>query len=92
MRTIVRFSLDHDYGSELRNMLAPILEGSGLVRTGTGTYEGSISASDLGKALAAAWAAVAYHTGSGRSGRLDHFWMYSDNSTLQIDPVVLSSA
>ena len=81
MRTIIRFSLDGDYGSALRNKLAPLLEAQGFVRgTKTATYEhGSIGASDLAQVLGDFWSTVAKHKGK---GSLDHFWLYTDEEEI----------
>jgi hypothetical protein len=42
MRTIIRFSLNNDHGSRLRNSLYVVLHDIGLELTGTATYEGDV--------------------------------------------------
>jgi hypothetical protein len=74
--TIIRFSLNDDARSRLRNQLAPILEGIGLRRISTGTYDGDIREADLRLALSQFWQKMAAYTGR---AHLDHFWMYTDN-------------
>ena len=76
MRTIIRFSLNYDRGSALRNALNPILTGIGLRLVSTGTYDGNVAEADLRNALAQFWSRMANHRGR---AELDHFWMYTDN-------------
>ncbi len=79
MRVIIRFSLDKDKGSKLRNKLQGILKQSGIKWRGqvTGTYENlDISAIDLASALGDFWAEVNQMP---PPTHLDHFWMYTDN-------------
>ena len=78
MRVIIRFSLNNDQGSALRNTLKPILESGGILWTGanTGTYEGEdIAESDLRNVLARFWSTLHGYMGN---AHLDHFWMYVD--------------
>lgn len=78
MRVIIRFSLNNDANSQLRNVLKPILERNGIRWTGntTGTYEGSnVTEADLRNALRQFWNALARYTGN---AQVDHFWMYVD--------------
>jgi hypothetical protein len=78
-RVIIRLSLNNDQGSALRNMLAPILEGAGLVRGAkTATYEGELDADELRDMLRRFWNTVHSYTGP---AHLDHFWMYADRET-----------
>jgi hypothetical protein len=52
MRVIIRFSLNNDRGSALRNALAEVLEGRGLVRqSNTATYEGDLSEAAIRNAM-----------------------------------------
>jgi hypothetical protein len=81
MRVIIRFSLNRDTNSKLRNDLKAILEKHGIVWSGaaghtkTATYEGEgISESDLQKAVLAFWKRVQALS----SAHIDHFWMYTD--------------
>jgi hypothetical protein len=79
MRVIIRFSLNNDTGSKLRNVLKPILESKGIRWTGatTGTYEGTrVDELDLRDALRRFWNRVGNYMGP---GRVDHFWMYVDS-------------
>jgi hypothetical protein len=77
MRAILRFSIDNERTSALRNALAKILVSAGFVLSGkTATYEhANISEADMAKALNDFWARAANHGGS---GTVDHFWMYTD--------------
>ena len=86
MRAIIRFSIDRENNSALRNKLAPILEGTGFQRgENTATYEHqNISQQSLGAALNQFWTTANAHEGP---GRIDHFWMYSDRNPLdELDP------
>ena len=76
MRVVIRFSLNKDHGSALRNTLLPILEQRGIAWTGktTGTYEGYADESDIRLAMTAFWKAVE----ASEAGVVDHFWMYVD--------------
>ena len=76
MRAIVRISLNDDTGSALRNQFAPILEGVGLTRISTATWEGDVDEGDLRRAMSRFWNTLANHTGP---AHLDHFWMYVDS-------------
>ena len=77
MRVIIRFSLNRDRKSELRNALKPVLETHGILWTGktTGTYEGDVTETQIRKAVQSFW-----HTAATYQGRahVDHFWMYAD--------------
>jgi hypothetical protein len=78
VRVIVRFSLNNDQASALRNILFLILENGGITRTGvnTGTYEGEdIDEADLRNVLAQFWNTLSGYMGN---AHLDHFWMYVD--------------
>lgn len=81
MRAIIRFSVDGEANSALRNKLANWLIGKGFVRAGnTATYEHQhIAKADLAKVLGDFWRKANSHQGP---GRLDHFWMYSDRTAL----------
>ena len=77
MRVIIRFSLNRDTGSKMRNALKPVLEKYGIKWTGrkTGTYEGRyIDEADIQKALREFWV-KAQNLGT---AHIDHFWMYAD--------------
>jgi hypothetical protein len=82
MRTIIRFSLNNDPGSGLRNALAGILEGAGLVRTiKTATYEGDLTEDEIRDALRKFWNVADGYT----PAYVDHFWMYADQTDAQQD-------
>jgi hypothetical protein len=86
MRAIIRFSVDYEINSALRNKLTPILETAGFQRgENTATYEHqNISQGNLGGALQNFWSTANAHGGP---GRIDHFWMYSDRNPLDdLDP------
>ncbi len=76
MRVVIRFSLNKDHGSALRNTLKAILEQRNIIWTGktTGTYEGYADEADVRLALTAFWKAVELS----QNGVVDHFWMYTD--------------
>lgn len=75
MRVIIRFSLNNDAGSGLRNSLAPVLEGAGLVRSSkTATYEGDLNEGEIQKILGKFWSIAHAYT----PAYIDHFWMYVD--------------
>jgi hypothetical protein len=78
MRVVIRFSLNRDPRSALRNALKAVLEAQGIMWTGrsTATYEGNIPGASIRIALSRFWRVVNSH--SVRKARLDHFWMYSD--------------
>lgn len=77
MRVILRFSLNRDTGSALRNALKDILEQHDIWWTGrmTATYEGNVPIGTVRNAMRAFWNCAAHHPGP---GEVDHFWMYSD--------------
>jgi hypothetical protein len=76
MRTIIRFSIDAEHNSKLRNQLGKILDDNGLaLKSTTGTYEGKPSAKKLARGLKDFWDKADSYKGS---GSVDHFWMYSD--------------
>ena len=77
MRTIIRFSVDGEVNSALRNKLSGRLTRAGFVRLpNTATYEhANIDEGDLATAIAGFLRAANNHAGA---GRLDHFWLYSD--------------
>ncbi len=81
MRTIVRFSVDNESNSALRNKLTNVLVRAGFDRgKNTATYEHiHIDQLALAKVLHEFWKRANSHPGT---GRLDHFWMYSDRSDI----------
>ena len=79
MDVIIRFSLDGDRSSKLRNKLKDVLKSGNIDwdSSTTATYRGSnISSVDLAKTLANFWTAV---NADKRRVSFDHFWMYCDN-------------
>jgi hypothetical protein len=81
VRAILRFSVDNEQNSALRNRLSNRLVQAGFVRNAnTATYEAThISAANLAAVLQAFWNDAHGHAGP---GRIDHFWMYSDRTAL----------
>lgn len=77
MRTIIRFSVDNEKTGALRNKLNGVLTSNGFVLTRrTATYEhANITQTTLSNVMSSFWGAAVTHKGT---GRLDHFWMYSD--------------
>ena len=78
MRAIIRFSIDNEHNSALRNKLQAALRKHGFSnKKNTATYMGKgpkTDANTLKNALYAFWEKV-YKNGK-KPGRLDHFWMY----------------
>jgi hypothetical protein len=85
MRVIIRFSVDNEANSALRNKLSGVLTRAGLARSAnTATYEAlHMSQTSISKMLGEFWKRANSHGGP---GRLDHFWMYSDKS--DIDDII----
>jgi hypothetical protein len=76
-RVIVRFSLNNDQKSTVRNEIQAILSSAGIVNTGTGTWEAAAAdetkvASQLSELLARLASA------GGQGVGLDHVWIYID--------------
>ena len=83
MDVIIRFSLDGDRGSRLRNKLKQVLANGNINwdSSTTATYRGwQISPADLSNTLSLFWDEV--HSDK-RKVSFDHFWMYSDNPSQQ---------
>lgn len=78
MRVIIRFSLNRDPGSALRNALKAVLESQDIIWTGrsTATYEGYVSEAKIRRALSLFWRTAANHPVA--TTKVDHFWMYAD--------------
>lgn len=85
MRTILRFSVDNEANSALRNRLSGRLTAAGFVRNAnTATYETQhITPAALATVLELFWNDAQNHAGP---GRIDHFWMYSDRT--QLDDII----
>jgi len=77
MRVIIRFSVDGEKNSALRNKINTVLNNAGFrLRKHTATYEHkNLQTIDLGRLLRAVWNKAYHHQGP---GQIDHFWMYSD--------------
>jgi hypothetical protein len=81
-RIIIRFSLDYDENSAVRNQVEQILDVAGITRTATGTWESAAAApAIISKQLAQVMgilqnpqqiAGVQHYT------HLDHIWIYID--------------
>lgn len=80
MRSIIRFSVDGEANSQLRNRLAKILTDAGYALNPhvTATYEtGDISAANLASTMQRFWADANNPPAPGV--KVDHVWMYADN-------------
>ena len=77
MRVIIRFSVDHESNSALRNKLNGVLTGEGFTkRSNTATYQHrNLQTLDVSRVLRKFWNKAHQHSGP---GQVDHFWMYSD--------------
>jgi hypothetical protein len=75
-RVIVRFSLNNDAGSRVRNAVAPLLEQAGIENTATGTWEAEAATpADVARQLGAVMAMFA---NVAPPTALDHAWIYVD--------------
>ena len=81
MRTIIRFSIDNENNSVLRNNLANRLTQADFQRNdNTATYEHqNVTKAELAALLNDFWTRTHQHQGP---GRVDHFWMNSDRTAL----------
>jgi hypothetical protein len=91
VRVIIRFTINSDTGSVLRNTLRGVLQGFGFVRTGPSLYDATaITSQQLGTALTAFWGLINNPpVGTDPLARLNHFWMYADGPytpTSQLPP------
>jgi len=80
MRSIIRFSVDGESNSQLRNRLAKILTDAGYVLNPhvTATYEiADISEANLSVTMQAFWREANNPPAPGV--KVDHVWMYADN-------------
>lgn len=84
-RVVLRFSLDYDRNSSVRNHIAPLLEQCGIRRTRTGTWESRDSHADpataskqLARVLKVLSAPQSWVGSAGPHAELDHFWLYMD--------------
>lgn len=91
VEVIIRFSIDNERNSALRNKLNTKLEGHGFskLQSRTATYlNSSISDLDLSNAMSDFWSEVHGHKGT---GTIDHFWMYADQELSTEDREKISS-
>lgn len=82
-RVLIRFSLDYDSHSSVRNAIVPVLRQCGIVRTKTGTWQSEDkhcsptgAAKQLGKLLGMLKNPQAKINGAGPNAKLDHIWFY----------------
>lgn len=81
-RAIIRFSLDYDIGSKVRNAIAPVLESAGITRTATGTWESTHATPSEAAAQVSSMLGIMANpqqvTGVEHYTRMDHVWIYMD--------------
>lgn len=86
-RVIVRFSLNQDTASAIRNAIANRLTASGIMNTKTGTWESqAMTLIDAAECLNSALHILALPTtvsGSDPEFHLDHLWIYIDKAASQ---------
>jgi hypothetical protein len=82
-RVLIRFSLDYDSRSSVRNAIVPVLTQCGIVRTKTGTWQSedqhcspAKAARQLGKLLEMLKNPQKRVNGAGAHAMLDHIWFY----------------
>jgi len=88
MRVIIRFSVNGENDSKLRNKLKGKLAANGItLQTATGTYENKrnlVGENKLAVALADFWDEANLHRQQNVGpGTIDHFWMYIDQQRPQ---------
>jgi hypothetical protein len=84
-RVIVRFSLEGDDNSTLRNHLAAELEAVGITRTRTGSWESpGMPAADAAQRLGAVLTILSQAGANARAPYLDHLWVYIDGTDLPL--------
>ena len=86
-RVIVRFSLDYDRASAVRNALAPVLTKCGIARTKTGTWQSKVphcapgeAAKQLAKILKILSDPQGQVGGASAHAKLDHIWFYIERT------------
>lgn len=78
-RVIVRFSLNSDQGSVVRNTIAGILNANGITNTATGTWESAALADvQAANTLAQITTQLAASPTLNPGAHLDHLWIYVD--------------
>lgn len=84
MRTILRFSINGESNSKLRNALAEHLKVNQFVKTGTASWENqNIAVGDLAATMSRFWEIVSdpvVQAGADAGVSVDHVWTYSDDS------------
>ncbi len=86
-RVIIRFSLDYDRASAVRNALAPHLKNCGISRTKTGTWQSKVphcdpgeAAKQLAKVLKILSNPQGHVGGASVHAKLDHIWFYIERT------------
>ncbi len=80
-RIIIRFSINYDQGSVVRNNIAAVLNNFGIQNTNTGTWESqTITEQAAAQALAAVSNHLANATTLNPSAHMDHLWVYIDRA------------
>jgi hypothetical protein len=80
-RVIIRFSLNADQGSVVRNNIARILGDGNIKNTATGTWESSgLPEEEAAKTLADVMKELANAPTLNHGAYLDHLWIYVDRS------------
>ena len=81
-RVVVRFSLNSDGTSALRNSVAALLQANGINRTTTGTWESAaIPEVQAAQCISSVLTQLANPTsvnGASPAAHLDHVWVYMD--------------
>jgi hypothetical protein len=78
-RVIVRFSLDKDQGSVVRNYIANILVNNGINNTATGIWESpAVPEMQAAQTLANVTIELANAPTRNIGAHLDHLWIYVD--------------
>ena len=82
-RVLIRFSLDHDKSSRVRNALVPVFQACGIRRTKTGTWQSRLphptpeaAARQLSRVLRVLSDPRAHVSSVAAYTRLDHIWFY----------------
>ncbi len=86
-RITLRFSLDGDTGSKIRNKIAPKLKNAGFKNVKTGTWEVySTDSAGVHSGLSDVFRIVA------KSKKLDHFWFHAEKFSRRQYTVLLKAA
>jgi hypothetical protein len=82
-RVLIRFSLDYDASSKIRNAIVPVLKQCGIRRTKTGTWQSRLphptpeaAARQLSRVLKMLSDPRGHVSGTTAHARLDHIWFY----------------